>query len=268
MQRLPISFPAKSAPSTPVVDLARALGVHPFAVALATIGISVEADALVGDFGEELTWWVTSRLSDAQALCVRWEHGGAVGEAPAQWEQFAACMRALDCFAQLERWAGNPHDVPAEVGSNVQAREQPLRGVCHHHVAAALMAAGFLPMPSLYPAPGNLGPAWAFPQNSMIYPALRLDAVVEAIQRPAESIIEPITLPGYPPEEHPFLYGLQAVLNLPGFVALQESARKAPRVGLRSKYSQRSAIVSADSIREGRKETAAFRDRLHRHLSA
>lgn len=263
MQRLPISFPAKSAPSTPVVDLARDLGVHPFAVALATIGISVEADALVGDFGEELTWWVTSRLSDAQALCVRWEHGGAVGEAPAQWEQFSACMRALDCFAQLQRWAANPHDVPADIRRNVEPREVPLKGLSNLPVAAALYASGFVPIPEVFP-----GPVWGIPQNSTIYPALRLDAVVEAIQRATESIIEPITFPGYPPEEHPFLYGLQCVLNLPGFVALQESARKAPRVGLRSKYSQRSAIVSADSIREGRKETAAFRDRLHRHLSA
>lgn len=268
MQRLPISFPAKSAPSTPVVDLARALGVHPFAVALATIGISVEADALVGDFGEELTWWVTNRLSDAQALCVRWEHGGAAGEAPAQWEQFSACMRALDCMAQLSRWAASPHDVPADIRRNVEPREVPLQGVANLPVAAALYAAGFVPVPEVFPATSDRGPVWAFPQNSTTYPALRLDSVIAAIQRPTESIIEPITLPGYPPEEHPFLYGLQCVLNLPGFAALQESARRAPRVGLRSKYSQRSAIVSADSIREGRKDTAAFRDRLHRHLTA
>ena len=177
-------------------------------------------------------------------------------------------MLALDCMAQLQRWAASPHDVPADIRRNVEPREVPLQGVANLPVAAAIYAAGFIPVPEVFPATSDRGPVWAFPQNSTIYPALRLDAVVAAVRRPTELIIEPITLPGYPPEEHPFLYGLQCVLNLPCFAILQESARKAPRVGLRSKYSHRSAIVSADSIREGRKETAAFRDRLHRHLSA
>jgi len=74
-------------------------------------------------------------------------------------------------------------------------------------------------------------------------------------------------LPGHAAEEHPFFYALQAVLNLQGFGEAQRLARKHPRVALKSKHSPASAIVSAEALREGRRDTAAFRDQLYAHLS-
>ena len=280
MHRLPISFPSKVAPSSPVVDLARSLQAHPYAVALATMGYRITTDALTGDFGSEVTWWVEDRQSDAQALCVRYDASGAVpllADPPAGWEFFCACMAGLSAYAALASWAVLQADPPSwekrmsflwpTTGAQIIRAEKPTSGIDSLPVAAALAACGFLPAPQLFSGPSGF-PAWGFPENSVTFPGLQLTPLMAAIQRPAEGIVEPIRLPGYPPEEHPFLYALQACLNMPGFLEARRAAEAAPRLAFRSKFSERSAIVSADTLREGRKDTAQFRDRLLRHLSS
>lgn len=274
MQRLPLSIPGKNAPDTPLVRLSRQLGTHPYAVALATCGWRVAADALVGDFGDELTWWVEDRPSEAQKLCAEWEADRPYDSLAAT--HFAACMAGLRAFAALRHWIevggigpfwrqSGQFLVPASSGHRPPV--QAVAGVRDLPIAAALVAVGFLPIPQIVSNPGE-APAIGLPAESTTFPWLTLNACVAALQRPENGVAAPITIPGFPPEEHPFLYALQAILNLPGFVAVQQTASKTPRVALRSRYSDRSAIVSADAIREGRRDTAAFRDRLRRHLSA
>ncbi len=277
MQRLPLSTPGRNAPDTPLVRLSRQLGTHPYAVALATCGFRVTADALVGDFGEELTWWVEDRPSEGQDLCAAWEAGRPADPEKAPAVRFAACMAALCAYAALQHWTATGGSGPSwpQRGQFLEPGDSgpwavpfaPAAAVQDLAIAAALIAVGFYPVPQLIAGPGDR-PAVALPAESHTFPALTLQACVEAIQRPASGIVPPITLPGFPPEEHPFLYALQAVLNLPGFADLEKAAGKSPRVALRSRFSQRSAIVSAEAVREGRKDTAAFRDRLRRHLSA
>lgn len=274
MQRLPLSIPSRNAPDTPLVRLSRAIGTHPYAVALATCGWKVSADALVGDFGEEMTWWVEDRLTEAQTVCRGWEQGLDVSS---DSTRFAACMAALTARAAVQRWV--------DAGTAAQHWEargrflEPADSACilppppaafslrNLDAAAALIACGFTPLPTLMNGIDGT-PLVGLPEYSTTFRGLRLTDCIDALQRPADGIVAPITLPDYPPEEHPFLYALQAVLNLPGFAAVQKAAANAPRVALRSRYSQRSAIVPADAIREGRKDTAAFRDRLRTHLSA
>jgi hypothetical protein len=276
MQRLPLSTPGRNAPDTPLVRLSRQLGTHPYAVALATCGFRVTADALVGDFGEELTWWVEDRPSEAQDLCAAWEAGRPADPEKAPAVRFAACMAALCAYAALQHWTATGGSGPVwrqrgqflEPGPGFPWPSSPgVAAVEDLPLAAAFVAVGFFPIPQLIQTPSGR-PAIPLPAESCTFPALTLQACAEAIQRPASGIVAPITLPGFPPEEHPFLYALQALMNLPGFADLQKAAGKAPRVALRSRFSQRSAIVSAEAVREGRKDTAAFRDRLRRHLSA
>lgn len=278
MQRLPLSIPSRNAPDTPLVRLSRSIGTHPYAVALATCGWQVSADALVGDFGEEMTWWVEDRLTEAQTICRGWEQGV---EYSSDFTRFAACMAALTARAAVQRWvnAGTAAQHweargrflhPADFASTLSSLSVPplaafsLRNL---DAAAALIACGFTPLPTLINGIDGT-PLVGLPEYSTTFRGLRFTECIDALQRPADSIVAPITLPDYPPEEHPFLYALQALLNLPGFAAVQKAAANAPRVALRSRYSPRSAIVPADAIREGRKDTAAFRDRLRTHLSA
>jgi hypothetical protein len=185
-------------------------------------------------------------------------------------------MAALCAYAALQHWTatGGSGPVWRQRGQFLEPGDSgpwpsvaPAAGVQDLTIAAALVAVGFYPVPQLIAGPGDR-PAVGLPAESHTFPVLTLQACVEAIQRPASGIVAPITLPGFPPEEHPFLYALQALMNLPGFADLEKAAGKFPRVALRSRFSQRSAIVSAEAVREGRKDTAAFRDRLRRHLSA
>lgn len=272
MQRLPLSIPSRNAPDTPLVRLSRSIGTHPYAVALATCGWQVSADALVGDFGEEMTWWVEDRLTEAQTICRGWEQGV---EYSSDFTRFAACMAALTARAAVQRWvdAGTAPQhwqrrgrflEPAAAATFIAEAAFSLRNL---DAAAALIACGFTPLPTLINGIDGT-PLVGLSAYSTTFRGLRLTDCINALQRPADGIVAPITLPDYPPEEHPFLYALQALLNLPGFAAVQKAAANAPRVALRSRYSQRSAIVPADAIREGRKDTAAFRDRLRTHLSA
>lgn len=274
MQRLPLSIPSRNAPDTPLVRLSRAIGTHPYAVALATCGWKVSADALVGDFGEEMTWWVDDRFTEAQAICRGWEQGLEVSS---DCTRFAACMAALTARAAVQRWvdAGTVAQHweargrflhPADSASFVQPPPAVV-AVKQLDAASALIACGFAPQPELISTASGQ-PAIGLPEYSLTFRGLRIHDCIAALQRPAEGIAPPVMLPDYPPEEHPMLYALQALLNLPGFAAVQKAAANAPRVALRSRYSQRSAIVPADAIREGRKDTAAFRDRLRAHLSA
>lgn len=274
MQRLPLSIPSRNAPDTPLVRLSRAIGTHPYAVALATCGWRVTADALVGDFGEELTWWVEDRLTEAQTICRGWEQGLEVSS---DCTRFAACMAALTARAAVQQWvdAGNAslpwqfrgRFLEPAAGALVVNFPPAVIAITQLDAAAALIACGFAPQPELISTASGQ-PAIGLPEYSLTFRGLRISECIKAMHRPADGIVAPISLPDYPPEEHPFLYALQALLNLPGFAAVQKAAANAPRVALRSRYSQRSAIVPADAIREGRKDTAAFRDRLRTHLSA
>jgi hypothetical protein len=274
MQRLPLSIPSRNAPDTPLVRLSRAIGTHPYAVALATCGWKVSADALVGDFGDEMTWWVEDRLTEAQSICRGWEQGV---EYSSDYTRFAACMAALTARAAVQQWVQTGTAPlywqqrgrflePATSASFIEP--PPARfSIRNIDAAAALIACGFVPLPTLINGIDG-SPLVGLPEYSTTFRGLRITDCLDALHRPADSIVTPVMLPDYPPEEHPFLYALQALLNLPGFAAVQQAAAQSPRVALRSRYSQRSAIVPADAIREGRRDTAAFRDRLRTHLSA
>lgn len=278
MQRLPLSLPGPHAPDTALTGLCRALGTHPYAAALSALNFKPVPCAYHREDGDDLTWFVDHDVSRAHDLLTRYELPAESDKSLAATDPaspFLASMCAIECFAGLKAWQRTqtvPPFVPlgqffrpgnsSALASYWNGR-QPVKAFASDLYAAAAIAVGFLPWPVL----GSHGgvPLFAFAAESASFPGLTI-ADIERASAPQERLT-PRQLPGYATEEHPFFYALQALLNLAGFAEAQRLARKHPRVALKSRHSTASAIVSAEALREGRRDTAAFRDRLYAHLS-
>ena len=277
MQRLPLSLPGPHAPDTALTRLCRALGTHPYAAALSALGFKPVPCAYHREDGDDLTWFVDHDVGRAHDLLTRYELPAESEKSLASTDAaspFLAAMCAIECYAGLKAWQ-KTHTTPqfAPLGqffrsgsSSVLAEywngRQPVKAFASDVYAAAAIAVGFLPWPELG-TQGSL-PLVAFASESASFRTLTIYDI-ERISAPEWLAVR--QLPSYAPEEHPFFYGLQAVLNLEGFAEAQRLARKHPRVALKSKHSPASAIVSAEALREGRRDTAAFRDQLYAHLS-
>jgi hypothetical protein len=275
MNRLPLSLPGRNAPDTPLSRLARALGTHPYAVALSALGWKPQPCAYKREDGDDLTWFIDTDVPRAHDLLARWEMPADSPKFLLRTEPdspFAAAMCALENLVALTDWGitgqapyfstgGRFLKVAFGNGTSAFPQHLPVKAFMGFQHAAAIVTCGFVPWPEL----GAHGehPLIAFAADSVTFPALRIDDIERACQ-PAG--LHPRELPGYPAEEHPFFYALQAVLNLPGFLAAQTSAHRHPRVVIKSKNSPASVIASADLLREGRRDTAAFRDAVSRHL--
>jgi hypothetical protein len=278
MNRLPLSLPAKHAPDTPLVRLCRALGTHPYAVVLSALGWKPVPHAYKREDGDDLTWFVDSEVGRAHDLLTRYELPAESPKALAVTDPnspFLAGMCALETYAALEEW-GRSGAPPAFASSGRFYRPcgvlngggwagnmEPVKAFLGLTHAASIIACGFRPWPQLG-AHGDQ-PLVAFARESATFPGLFIEDLERVCQQPAGGLALR-TLPGFPPEEHPFFYALQSVLALTGFQAAQELARKQPRVVIKSRNSPASVIATQEALREGNRSTAAFRDAVRRHL--
>lgn len=275
MNRLPLSLPSKHAPDTPLVRLCRALGTHPYAVVLSALGWKPVPHAYKRDEGDDLTWFIDSEVGRAHDILNRYERAPAesakslVTAEPSS--PFIAGMCALECLAALStgqvpgfQRVGNFYR-PCTVlqGEGWPANVQPVKAFLGFTHAAAIAVCGFHPWPEL--AAHGDQPLVAFARESATFPGLFIEDIERVCLQPAGGLALR-ELPGFPQEEHPFFYALQSVLALAGFQAAQEVARKQPRVVIKSRNSPASVIATQAALREGRKDTAAFRDAVHRHL--
>lgn len=278
MHRLPLSLPGKHAPETPLTRLCRALGTHPYAVVLSTLGWKPIPHAYKREDGDDLTWFVDNEVGRAHDLLTRYELPAESPKALAETDPnspFLAGMCALDNYAALQQW-GRSGTPPAFAscghfyrpcgtlnGTGWGGETEPVKAFLGFTHAAAIAACGFRPWPQLG-AHGDQ-PLVAFARESATFPGLFIEDVERVCQQPA-GCLSLRQLPGFPPEEHPFFYALQSVLALASFQAAQELARRQPRVVIKSRNSPASVIATQEALREGNRSTAAFRDAVRRHL--
>ena len=278
MNRLPLSLPSKNAPDTPLVRLCRTLGTHPYAVVLSALGWKPVPHAYKREEGDDLTWFVDHEVGRAHDLLTRYDLPAESAKSLATAEPnspFLAGMCALENANALCYWGatglmsglerignfvrpcGNGNKLPW-AGDMIAVKA--FQGFSY---AAAIMACGFIPFPQLG-AHGDM-PLVAFARESATFPGLFIEDIERVCQQPAGGLALR-ELPGFPPEEHPFFYALQSVLAVAGFQAAQDLARQQPRVVIKSRNSPASVIATQEALREGRKDTAAFRDAVRRHL--
>lgn len=278
MNRLPLSLPSKNAPDTALVRLCRSLGTHPYAVVLSSMGWKPVPHAYKREDGDDLTWFVDSEVGRAHDTLTRYELPPASPKSLASADPrnpFLAGMCALENVRALQYWGatglmtGLEHRGdflrPCSAGNYAPWTDgmKAVTGFLGFTYAAAAIACGFIPYPQLG-THGDL-PVVAFAAESTTFPGLFIEDIERVCQQPADGLALR-TLAGFPPEEHPFFYALQSVLALAGFQAAQDLARKHPRVVIKSANSPASVIASQDALREGRKDTASFRDAVRRHL--
>lgn len=278
MKTFPIEFPDATAPASPLVRVARTLGVHPYAVALATLGWpavcrSYHRETSRGP-GLTNTWFIGShpeqpdlKLEAASKLIDLLPVTGEKALPAAH--PIHAAIAALANLAGIMDWMQRGGPVPgvtqrgeflvlSDTPTVFPAAEPVEGGARDVAFLAAAITVGFVPFPAL------VNGAIAFPATSRLRPELTLRDCAAALQPQAIALR---SLPGAPPEEHAFFYALQAVRNVAPMLQAQAAAQKNPICEKQNPYVTQYRALVSNALLEGtdalsRRVKAA----LHTHL--
>lgn len=283
MKTFPIDFPAAEAPATPVARCARTLGIHPYAVALATLGWPTVCRCYHRERSRgaalEHVWFVGSHPAnreqslDAASRLIDLLPVSGEKALPVDHPIHAA-VAALANMAALMRWAQTGGPVPgvAERGaflviddtpSVFPAAEAVAIGVTDLAFLAAAITVGFVPFAEL--VAGQDGkPAVGFPAASRLRPELLATDLASVIGEPGLALR---TLPGHPPEEHPFFYALQACRNVAPMLQRQSDASKNPVREIQNPWVLQYRTLVSNSLLEGTGETSRrVKAAVHQHM--
>ena len=281
------SFPLESPPpGKPWHRASATLGHHIAATALMTMGwrgvpkVTLEDRSRSG--GANVAWFMAPRtgvpgitIRAARSLVIQARTRGPNGLAAVKPDHpFLAAMAALENLAGLIKWmaAGGameatmlpqgryfslmsdaPETVPVRLNVPVMGE-----GLSDGSLAAALIACGF-PFNAVAGPDGQ--PMIFVGAASITFPGLTAADALRAAQQMREAygrpgLKQPLTLPGYPAEEHPFFYAYHAVLNYPHHRAACVAAAKDPDLFLRNPFArQRTAIITQSVLGDTRRDT-------------
>lgn len=146
----------------------------------------------------------------------------------------------------------------------------PAAGIFDAAAAAAMIACGFIPFPELDLSQGK--PALAFAAQSTTLPDFTAAAACEAVRhikaqdaRP-HAVYPALTLPGYAPDEHPFLYAFRAACNVAHLHKMAARASRDPVRQFTNRFnSRRTALITDHLLHPGQNDLA--RRELDRHLN-
>lgn len=279
MKTFTIEFPEPTEPSNPVTDTARALGIHPWIIALVTLGwpaapLVHHTDNSIGP-ALHPTWYIGSlpgrrdRSQSAAAgliFAASSKHCPPAKRLPAN-HNFHGIMAALRSLVTLRQWwekGGNLTSIPVPgTGASVAipgtpiSAPVPVLGVVDLGLAAALIACGFLPSPQPVTGGGHRGVGFA---DDPLRPGLlhHCDRIftqcLEAMRhgRSFAEITATAVLENFPPGEHPFLYALPAILNFPGLLDRQQRTARNAVLIRQSPYNPQRRIIISNSLMEGK----------------
>lgn len=245
-------------------------GKHPIntAAALHTVGfavsISVEKDT--GSQGKTTSrWYVSERPKDAADLIA----GRAKSEAMrGTLEKFQVCTLALAIRANLDVWFRSGADWYEMTG-----QERPyfagdsdsvlIRPTTFDFLAAAMIAGCALSPRPVDSSAGRMAAISKVGSHGVIIAELICAYEAANKRRGKGGVAAPITLPGYPAEEHPFLYAVEALEQVNALRAIEDATTKNPTCMFRGTGGGRgrSALVS-ESLLNGRDQEI-----LEQHLT-
>ena len=249
-------------------------GKHPInaAAALHTVGfpvsISVEKDT--GSQGKTTSrWYVSDRPKDAADLIA----GRVKSESMrGTLEKYQVCMLALAIRANLEVWFRSGADwyeltgqempsMPTILGNHEFVRIKPTS----FDFMASAMIAGCILSPRPVHSPDGTMAAMSKTGSHGVHIQSLIKAYEDANnRRRGKSVVAaPIMLPGYPIEEHPFLYAVEALEQVKALRTIEAATTKNPTCMFRGTGSGRgrSALVS-ESLLNGREQEI-----LEQHLT-
>ncbi len=229
------------------------------AAALHTVGfavsISVEKDT--GSQGKTISrWYVSKRPKDAADLIA----GRAKSESMrVTLEKFNACTLALAIRANLDVWfrsGADWYELTGQERPAVLANDRVMiRPTTFDFLAAAMIAGCVLSPRPVDCVSGKMAAASVIGAHGVTIQAL-LKAWEDANKRRGKGgVAAPITLPGYPAEEHPFLYAVEALEQVKALRTIEDHTMKNPTCMFRGTGGGRgrSALVS-ESLLNGREE--------------
>lgn len=280
MHSFPIDFPAPDAPDTPVHRLARALGIHPYVIALGTMGWTIAPRAYHTETSRpglsmSHTWFVadspagdpTRSIATASALLATLtarDELHLTRQNPAH--HLLAILAALHTLATLQAWhhTGGPVPIPAS---------QPDRyGIYHHlpatgephtpidqptgitfraaltdlHAIAAAITCGFRIATHTVTGPDGQTGLPVSP-HSTTFPGLT-DHHLIAPGHPGPTIPLPDSAPG----EHPYQYALTACRNVPAMLHMQTARARNPILHRPGLYDPGRFSLVTHSLLEGK----------------
>jgi len=290
METLPLDTPP---PGAPWHRASVILGHHIGATALLTCGwrgvpqVTLADQSATG--GRTVTWYIAGRpgvpdltQKKARQLILAARAPGPKGLAATHPQHpFFAALAALENLAALIHWQQTGGPFPALFRRwnspflSMMSDAPDLQPVAVHQrsgfpvhdgdLAAALIACGFIPTV----APGIGGrPFLVFPIASLTLPDFQFQDAILAVERltaPSTGITAPLTLPGFPAEEHPFFYAFRACRNFVHHHQAIQKAAKDPIRFLKNPFnSQRTALVTASLT--GSRGSDTLRRELEKHL--
>lgn len=292
MTTYPLDLPPADAPDTPVHRTARVLGLHPFVVALGTLGWPVtprvyhEETSRPG--GYTTTWFVgAAAQDDTRSIRAASALTGSL-TAPAEkaltvqspLHPMLAIMAALHSLAALQTWQqrGGPFPavvhLPAEHGPYCTLSasttlgtlqpwphgQEPAIALTDLSVIAAAAAVGIRIQPMLVTSPsGQTGvPASG---HSVTFPGLTIHALLAAAAG------APADLPDFPHGEHPFLYALTACRNVQPMLQIQQQRARNPILQRQNPHiPDRRTLVTASLLESSSPEAQILKKAIRKHL--
>ena len=244
-------------------------GKHPInaAAALHTVGfpvsISVEKDT--GSQGKTTSrWYVSDRPKDAADIIA----GRVKSESMrGTLEKYQVCMLALAVRANLEVWFRSGSDWYELTGQSKP--EFPMDYVMMRPSAFDFLAAAMVAGCELVSRPVDSTQGKMAAINKTGLHGVHIQSLMKAYEdannrRRGKSVVAaPIMLPGYPIEEHPFLYAVEALEQVKALREIEAATTKNPTCMFRGTGSGRgrSALVS-ESLLNGREQEI-----LEQHLT-
>ncbi len=248
------------------------------AVALSLLGCELSPNALHFDKTgrSSLTWICETRVPDAHGLIHAAQRPPADPlslHAQAPDHPYLACLYVQEAVASLSGWEDDPAAIvqiyrPHPQGKLLRVLPAGTVPAAHdlmlpfhaaqwkttalmpsiEHAAAAIVGAGFMPMPRLEAAGIELADV------SLTHPTLLLTDLARAAEH---------GVPGYEIEESPYDYCVAALRQIPRFHAAAELAARNPQIAWHGR-GQRRALVSARFLEHG--APGNLRDHLGPHL--
>lgn len=151
------------------------------------------------------------------------------------------------------------------------AQAKPCGGITVATVAAAMIACGFVPLPE--PVTSDNGEAAiAFASGSATLPGFTFFDAVRAVNEVASqdaaagTLRAPIVIPGFPPDEHPFLYALRAANNVGVLQGMASRAGANPVRNFVSRFNSKRTAFVTDSLLGAPANSGLVRE-LEKHLT-
>lgn len=267
----------------PVQNLTTALALH-------TAGYPITPDEKFheADATRHRTWWVNARAAEAQGLVQSFHDPEPKQnlQSTDPTHPFLAARWGVEAFEVLTDWLSGRIPPPAVVrtagpllrlapaatvpaGCDWQAMVwsggmRPGIRVDEVAYAAALIVCGFPCWPQIIPPGNGKGPGFAFPLESLTFPALTQALLCQVVNEQRNGIrITP--LPGYAMGEHPFDYAFQGALNVPHLESAAKPAAANPTVVIKGRSG--GAVLASMSLLSESNPRSEFRDEVQKFLA-